>query len=325
MTIKFNNVYIENTSTVVGPYEKDGPLSNYFDKKYKDLSFGCDTWEKAETKMIKDSINILLRKVKTRYADLLVSSDLSNQLIASNFASISYNIPYIGVYSACASSISGILVASSLIENKSIKNAIVTASSHNNSAEKQYRNPIEYGGPKKCYTTYTTTGCGSIYLTHKKTDIKIESITIGTTIDKGVMDIANMGAVMAPAAADTLYKHLTDTKRDISYYDLILTGDLGYVGRSILKDYVQRVYDINLINYNDCGCMIFNKDKRFYQGGSGVACLPLVSYSYIFKMLKDKKLKRVLLLATGALMNNTTCNEKLSIPSISHAISLEVL
>ncbi len=325
MTIRFNNVYIGDSVTVVGPYEKKGPLSSYFDKRYSDLSFGCDTWEKAETKMIKNSINILLRKIKNNKIDLLVSSDLSNQLIASNYASINYNVPYIGVYSACASSVSGILVASSMIENRSIKNAIVTSSSHNNSAEKQYRNPIEYGGPKKCYTTFTTTGCGALYLTNKKSDIKVESITIGTTIDKGVTDIFNMGAVMAPAAADTLYKHLKDTNRDISYYDLILTGDLGYVGRHILKEYVKKVYGINLINYNDCGCMIFDKDKKFYQGGSGVACLPLVAYSYVFKMLKEKRINKVLLLATGALMNTTTCNEKLSIPSISHAISLEAL
>ena len=325
MTIRFNNVYIGDSVTVVGPYEKKGPLSSYFDKRYSDLSFGCDTWEKAETKMIKNSINILLRKIKNNKIDLLVSSDLSNQLIASNYASINYNVPYIGVYSACASSVSGILVASSMIENRSIKNAIVTSSSHNNSAEKQYRNPIEYGGPKKCYTTFTTTGCGALYLTNKKSDIKVESITIGTTIDKGVTDIFNMGAVMAPAAADTLYKHLKDTNRDISYYDLILTGDLGYVGRHILKEYVKKVYGINLINYNDCGCMIFDKDKKFYQGGSGVACLPLVAYSYVFKMLKEKRINKVLLLATGALMNTTTCNEKLSIPSISHAIRLEAL
>ena len=325
MTIKFNNVYIGDSITVVGPYEGSGPLSKYFDKKYKDLSFGCSTWEKAETKMIKTSINMLLRKIKNNYIDLLVSSDLSNQLIASNFASINYNVPYIGVYSACASSIASILVASSLIESNSIKNSIITSSSHNNSAEKQYRNPVEYGGPKKCYSTFTTTGCGALYLTNKKSDIKIESITIGKTIDKGITDISNMGAVMAPAAADTIYKHLKDTKRDISYYDLILTGDLGYVGRDILKKYMKRVYRIDLINYNDCGCMIFDNDSKYYRGGSGVACLPLVAYSYIFKMLKEKKLNKVLLVATGALMNTTSCNEKLSIPSIAHAISLEAL
>ncbi len=325
MTIKFNNVYIGDSVTVVGPYEGSGPLSKYFDKRYKDLSFGCSTWEKAETKMIKNSINILLRRIKNNHIDLLVSSDLSNQLIASNFASINYNIPYIGVYSACASSISSILVASSLIEKNSIKNAIITSSSHNNSAEKQYRNPIEYGGPRKCYSTFTTTGCGALYLTNKRTDIKIDNITIGMTIDKGITDVSNMGAVMAPAAAHTISKHLKDTKRDISYYDLILTGDLGFVGRDILKKYMKKAYGINLINYNDCGCMIFDRDKKFYQGGSGVACLPLVAYSYVFKMLKEKRINKVLLVATGALMNTTSCNESLSIPSIAHAISLEAL
>ena len=325
MTIKFNNVYIKDGSTVVGPYEAEGPFKKYYDKKYKDLSFGSASWEKSEIKMIKSSINILLRKVKNKKVDLLISSDLTNQLVASNYASINYNMPYIGVYSACASSVLELFIGSTLIENKYIKNAIITSSSHNNNAEKQYRNPVEYGGPKKCYTTFTTTGCGAIYMTCDKTDIKVESITIGTTIDKGITDVSNMGAVMAPAAADTLYKHLCDTKRDVSYYDLILTGDLGKVGRSILKDYVKEVYNIDLINYNDSACMIFKDDKKYYQGGSGVACLPLVTISYIFRMLKKKKLKRVLLIATGALMNTTMCNEKLSIPSISHAISLEAL
>lgn len=325
MTIKFNNVYIKDGSTVVGPYEAEGPFKKYYDKKYKDLSFGCDSWEKSEIKMIKSSINILLRKIKNNKVDLLISSDLTNQLVASNYASVNYNIPYMGVYSACASSVLELFIGSVLIENKYIKNAIVTSSSHNNNAEKQYRNPVEYGGPKKCYTTFTTTGCGSIYMTCDRTNIKVDSVTIGTTIDKGITDISNMGAVMAPAAADTLYKHLCDTKRDISYYDLILTGDLGKVGRNILKDYMNEVYNINLINYNDSACMIFKDDKKYYQGGSGVACLPLVTISYIFRMLKKKKLKRVLLIATGALMNTTMCNEKLSIPSISHAISLEAL
>lgn len=325
MTFRFNNAYIGSSSTVVGPYEKSGPLSNYFDKRYNDLSFGCNTWEQAEIKMIRNSINILLRKIKNNNIDLLISSDLSNQLVASNFASVIYDIPYMGVYSACASSISSIIIASTMLENKFIKNAIVTSSSHNNSAEKQYRNPVEYGGPKKCYTTFTTTGCASLYLTNDKTSIKVESATIGTSIDKGIKDVSNMGAVMAPAAADTIYKHLKDTKRKITYYDLILTGDLGYVGRDILRDYIKKVYNIDLKNYNDCGCMIFDKDKKYYQGGSGVACLPLVTYSYVLKMLEEKRIKRVLLVATGALMNTTTCNEKLSIPSIAHAISLEAL
>ncbi len=324
MTIRFNNVYIGDSVTVVGPYEKKGPLSSYFDKRYSDLSFGCDTWEKAETKMIKNSINILLRKIKNNKIDLLVSSDLSNQLIASNYASINYNVPYIGVYSACASSVSGILVASSMIENRSIKNAIVTSSSHNNSAEKQYRNPIEYGGPKKCYTTFTTTGCGALYLTNKKSDIKVESITIGTTIDKGVTDIFNMGAVMAPAAADTLYKHLKDTNRDISYYDLILTGDLGIYGKKILTDYMNELgYDISK-NYDDCGLLLYDIDKQpVYAGASGPASSALVLSSYILKEMENGKYEKVLIVPTGAIFSPTRVFQNDTIPSIAHAISLE--
>lgn len=328
MTFKYNNVYLNDTSTVVGPYEAKGPLSKYFDKIYKDFYFGTKTWEQAEIKSIKDSVSILLKKLNKDFkdVDVHIGSDLLNQLVATNYASSTFQIPLIGVYSACSSSVLNMILASNMIDANQIKNAIVTASSHNNGAEKQFRNPVEYGGPKKEYTTFTTTGCASCFLSNNKSNIKVESGTLGTVMDMGVTDVFNMGAVMAPAAAKVISDHLNETKRSIEYYDLILTGDLGRVGEMILKEYLEKEYKIFLKNYDDSATIIFDTEKQpVYQGGSGPACLPLVAYSYVLSKMKEGKFKKVLLVATGALMNPSMCNQHLSIPSIAHAISLEVI
>ncbi len=328
MTFKYNNVYINETSTVTGPYEAKGPFKKLFDKSYNEFYFGEKTWEQAETKLIKDSVNILLNKlnIKNNKVDIHIGGDLLNQLVATNYASAKIGIPLIGIYSACASSCEGMMLASNMISASQIKNAIVTSSSHNNGAEKQFRNPVEYGGPKREYTTFTTTGCASCYLSSTKSKIRVESATVGTVIDMGVTDVFNMGAVMAPAAARVINDHLKDTKRNADYYDLILTGDLGVVGKMILKDYIKKEYNIDLKNHDDSACMIFDINKQpVYQGGSGPACLPLVTFSHIFDKMKQGKLNKVLLVATGALMNTGMCNQHLSIPSIAHAVSLEVV
>lgn len=328
MTIKFDNVYINDTGTVTGPYEKNGPLQSYFDKSYNDFYFGLKTWEQAESKLIEDSIDILLNKIgRTRFdIDLHISGDLMNQLTASNYAASKLGIPYLGVYNACATSTEGIIIGSSLVDKKIIKNCICSVSSHNNSAEKQFRYPIEYGGPKRKTTTFTTTGGASAYLSSDKKGIRIESGTVGSVIDMGIKDVYNMGAVMAPAAAQTIYEHLRDTKREIDYYDLVLTGDLGIYGKKILKEYMETEYNIKLKNYDDTACMIFDLDNQpVYAGASGPACAPLVTYGYIFNKMKKKEVTRVLLVATGALMSPTMVNEKMTIPSIAHAISLEVI
>lgn len=326
MTFKYNNVYINEASTVVGPYEYRGPLAKYYDLYYENLYFNQKTWEQAEIKLILDSVKILLKKLNknTNEIDIHIGSDLLNQLVATNYASSELKIPLIGVYSACASSTLEMLLASNMIDSGQVNNAIITSSSHNNGAEKQFRNPVEYGGPKKDYTTFTTTGCASCYISNIASKIKVESATLGTVCDMGVTDVFNMGAVMAPAAAKVINDHLKDTNRTIDYYDLILTGDLGVVGKKILKEYIKKEYNINLKNYDDCACMIFDIEKQpVYSGGSGPACLPLVTYSYIFDKIKKGKLNKVLLVATGALMNTSMCNQHLTIPSISHAISLE--
>ena len=321
MTFKFNNVYLNEAYTVTGPYEDKGPLSKYFTYSYNNLYCEAKTWEQAEINLIKKTYSYFDNK-----PDLIISGDLLNQITASTYSFKNLNLPFIGVYSACSTSVLGLILGSTLIENKMVNRVVVSSSSHNLSAERQFRYPIEYGGPKKKTTTFTSTGCGMASLSSEKSDIKIESGTIGEIVDLDIKDVNYIGAIMAPAAASVINKHLKDLNRDISYYDLILTGDLGLYGMRILEEYMEEVYDTKFINYNDCGVMLYDlKNQPVYSGASGPACLPLVSYSYILSLMKDKKLKKVLLVATGALHSTTMLNQKLSIPSIAHAISLEAL
>lgn len=329
MTYKYNNVYLDEVSTVVGPYEAKGPLGNKFDKSYKDLYNGEKTWEQAEAHLLEESIDILLNKSNTEISkiDLIISGDLLNQVTSSSYGVLKYNRPFLGIYSACASSVEGIIIGSSMIDSKKIDNCVVSTSSHNMSSEKQFRNPTEYGAPKPKTATFTSTGGASVLLTNKKTKIKVESSTIGTVVDMEQNDPLNMGAVMAGAAALTIYKHLTDLNRDPSYYDLILTGDLGIYGKEILIDYMKSEYDVDISkNYNDTGTMLydFKNQKEVNAGGSGPVCCPLVCYSSIIPMLKSKKINRVLIVATGALFSPTNVFQHKNINSISHAVVLEV-
>lgn len=330
MTYKYNKVYLGNAYTIAGNYENDGPLGNYFDKTYpKDLYFGCSSWEHAEIKLMKESLEGVMKKdhKTSKDIDVVFAGDLQNQIATSDYAMREFDIPFFGIYSACATSGEGIIGASTFIESGKAKNCIVSVASHNMAAEKQYRNPTEYGTPKPKVATFTATGAVSLILSNKKSNVKIESSTIGRVIDKGVKDVNNMGAVMAPAAADTIYRHLTDLKREPKYYDLILTGDLGEYGKNILINYMKEVYDIDISkNYNDCGTMLFDTKKQpVFAGGSGPVCSALVNFGYIYKQMKDKKLKRVLIVPTGALFSPTMFFQKESLPAIAHAISLEVV
>ena len=330
MTNTYKNVYIKETSTVAGIYEEDGPLKKYFDKLYSDdFYFGEKSFEKAEIKLLKDAVNILLSKtnLNDKDIDLLISGDLLNQIVASNYMVRDFNIPFLGIYNACATSGEGLIIASNFVDSKKVNNCIVATSSHNMAAEKQFRNPTEYGTPKPETSTFTVTGGAAILLTNKKTDIRIDSTTTGIVIDKGITDVNHMGAVMAPAAADTIYRHLKNTKRTVNDYDLIVTGDLGKYGKEILINYMKKEYNLNISKkYDDCGTMIYDVKKQpVLAGGSGPCCSALVNFSYIYKMLKDKKFKRVLLVPTGAIFSPTLVFQKESIPAIAHAVSLEVV
>lgn len=326
MTFNFKNVYLNDVSTIAGPYEKNGPLNKYFDKSYSDFYFNEKTFEDAEVKMLTESVKTVLGKVGKERADIFISGDLLNQIISSNLTALNLDIPYFGIYNACTTSTEGLILASSLVDSKKVKSAITSVSSHNCTSERQFRYPVEYGGSKPKVMTFTSTGAAAAYVSSEKSKIKIESGTVGRVVDMAIKDVYNMGAVMTPAAAQTIYDHLKDTNRDISYYDLIVTGDLGIYGKEILKKYMKEVYNIDLKKYNDCGVMLYDLEKQeVYAGASGPACLPLVSYSLIIKRMLKGELKKVLLVATGALHSPTLVNQKKSIPALSHAISLEVV
>lgn len=326
MNIKFNNVYVEDVSTIAGPFVINGPLK--YDDIFEDFYDNEDTFEKCEIKELIKSINILLNKTNKKEEDIDfgISSDLMNQITISNYVYEKLNIPFLGVYNACASVCEEILIASSILDKYNDKKGIVSTSSHNVTAERQYRNPVEYGAPKPKTTTFTVTGATSMLLTNDKTSIKVESATIGKVIDMGIKDVYDMGSVMTPSAAYTLNEHLKNTNTKVSDYDLILTGDLGKYGKELFKEYVKEEYNIELNNnYDDSATMIYDYKDNVYAGGSGPSCLPLVVYSDIIPKLKNKNLKKVLIIATGALMSPTTINQKMSIPSVSHAICLEAV
>ena len=329
MTFFYNNVYIKDTVTVVGPYEKKGPLGKYFDKAYEDLYMGEDSFEKGEIKLVKDALNIILKKTNTKKdnIDLVIGGDLLNQITASTYGCLGIGKSFIGVYGACSSSVLGLIIASNFIEKNLVNNSICIVSSHNMTSEKQFRYPTEYGAPRPNSATFTSTGAAACMLTNNKTKVKVECATLGKIIDYSQNDPNDMGRVMTPAAIDTLITHFKDTNRSPKDYDLILTGDLGIYGKEILKDYLKDEYDITLDNYNDCGVMLYDleKQKEVKAGASGPACSGLVVYSYIYELLKKKKIKRVLLLATGALFSPILLYQKENINSICHAISLEVV
>ena len=317
MTIEFDNIYIKDKVVGGGPFIKDGPIGKYLDFKYEDFLDGEKTYEDCEIKELEKAINIIKNR---NNIDLIISSDLSNQLMISNVANKRIGIPYLGLYNACASFSEGIIVGSSLLKNKNIKNVLITTSSHNLTSERNFRYPTEYGALKKEYQTFTVTSQTCTLLSKEKTNIKVEYATIGRVMDYGIKDSNDMGSVMAPSCAYTLYEHLKDTKRSINDYDLILTGDLGKYGKEIFKELVLKEYGIKLKNYDDSACLIYNKDdKRVLAGGSGISCLPTY---FLTKVLNDKKYKNILLLATGALFNTTLVNNKMAIPGICHAVSV---
>ena len=297
MTFYYKNVYLCDTATVTGPFEKDGPLRDYFDKTYDDLYIGEKSFEKGEIKLVRDSLVMLLKKIGlTKYdIDLVIGSDLLNQITASTYGCYSVGKGFIGVYSACSGSVLELIIASNFIESGFISNSICVVSSHNMTSEKQFRYPTEYGSIRKKTSTFTSTGAASVFLSNKKSDIRIECATLGQIMDYSQNDPNDMGRVMAPSAINTLVKHFEETGRTPQYYDLILTGDLGMYGMGIVKDYLVEKYNIVLDNYNDCGVMLYNLNTQndIKAGGSGIVCSALVVYSYIIDLMKTKKLKRV--------------------------------
>ena len=330
-TIKFDTPpSIVECGSIVGPKESDGPLAKYFDQCLDDEFWGEETWEKAESKIIKETVNITVSKseIPSEKIDYCFAGDLLNQCISSSFGLRELNIPFFGVFGACSTFVESLSLASVFIEN-GINYALCAVSSHFCSAEKQFRFPLELGNQRPPTSQWTVTGAGAAIVSNsalcQNKGPYITYITSGKIVDMGIKDANNMGAAMAPAALDTLITHFKDTGRSPSYYDAILTGDLGHIGKDILTELCEKEgYNIKSV-YNDCGVLIFDKEKQdTHSGGSGCGCCATVFSGYIFKKLKEKKLKKVLLIATGALTNSTSAQQGESIPGIAHAISIEI-
>ncbi|MBE6155140.1 MAG: stage V sporulation protein AD [Firmicutes bacterium] len=322
-SLKFDNVYIKDYFTLVGPKEKESKLNNY-DMSINDYYYKTKTFEMAEIKMQRVVIENLINNnnLADRNLDFLIGGDLINQISISSYCAKEFRIPFIGVYSACATFVEELILASNLIQSKNANNIICVTSSHNLTAERQFRYPTEYGNNKPNTATSTATSAVGAIITNEKHGLKITSGTVGKVIDLGINDVNNMGAVMAPACADTLNEHLNSVNLKPKDYDLILTGDLGCVGLDILKEYYENVYKERITNIMDAGCEIYLNSQEMYAGGSGPCCLPLVLFC---KILKSKRYKKILLLGTGSLHSPVLVNQHQTIPSICHAISIEVI
>ena len=322
-----NNVSILNTACIVGPKEKDGPLAKFFDKCIDDEFWGEESWEKAESKFIKETSELVINKagIAVKDIDFCFAGDLINQCISSSFGLRDLNIPFFGVFGACSTFVETNLLGSTVIDGGFANNVLCTCSSHFCSAEKQFRFPLELGNQRPPSSQWTVTAAGSTILSKDGSGPFIKTLTPGKIVDMGIKDAANMGAAMAGAALDTLCTHFNDTGRTPDYYDAIFTGDLGYIGKDILIDLAgQKGFDISN-NYEDCGVLIFDKEKQdTHSGGSGCGCIASVFSGYIYNQLLSRKLNKILLIATGALTNALTSQQGESIPGIAHAISIEV-
>ncbi len=311
---------------VVGKKEGEGPLGNDFDTVENDPLFGQETWEKAESAMVNKAITSCLSKSGLSAEDVnyIVAGDLLNQCTASSFGVRELGVPFLGIYGACSTMAEGLTLAAMLVDGGYAGKVIAAAGSHFCSAEKQYRFPLEYGGQRPPGAQWTVTGCGAIAVGTGGT-VQITHATTGRIEDMGIKDANNMGAAMAPAFVSTLKAHLQDTGRTISDYDLILSGDLGSVGHTIASELLDKEGYAIGANYKDCGMMIFDSQTQdTHSGGSGCGCGASVLCGHILPQLESKTLRRVLFIATGALLSPTTTLQGESIPAIAHAIALTV-
>ncbi len=326
-TIYFDNrPKIIATATVAGPKETEGIVGKYVDLPLNNDMFNEVTYEKAERKMLAYAIeksiqNANLAKEKV---DLLISGDLLNQIISASFAARQFGIPFLGVYSACSTMSEAFALSASMVNAGYADTVVAATGSHFSSAERQYRYPLELGCTRPPQSQWTVTGAGSAVISNKGEGVSITAATFGKVVDFGVTDVNNMGAAMAPAAADSLLTHFKDTGLAPEDYDLILTGDLGALGSRILKDLMwEKGVDISA-NHVDCGEVIYKVIEDEFQGGSGAGCSAVVFNSYIYdKMMRRGEIKKVLFAATGALLSTTSSQQGDSIPCISHAVVLE--
>ncbi|MEW5922069.1 MAG: stage V sporulation protein AD [Bacillota bacterium] len=313
-------------STVAGPKESRGPLAGSFDRCYDDLVLKEKSFERAECHMLEEVCYLAIGKagLVPNQIDYYLGGDLLNQIISASFCARKLAIPFFGLYGACSTLAESLCLAGMMIEGGFARNILVAVSSHNCSAERQYRYPTEYGFQRPGYAQWTITGAGAAVIGVSGDGPRLESLTPGKVVDADIKDPYDMGSAMAPAAADTIYTHLNDLQRDPSYYDLIITGDLGGVGKKLNEAILERNGVRIAANYTDCGLLIYYPQQQVDAGASGCACSALGFFGYYYPLMLKKEIRRILLVATGALHSPTTFLQGESIPAIAHAVSLEI-
>ena len=310
--------------SVVGKKEWEGPLKEWFDLTIGEGHIGMESWEKAESKLIELSTNGALQTAGLKKEDisLFFGGDLLNQCIATNYTLRALQIPFLGLYGACSTMAESLIAGAMCVDGGFANNVLCATSSHFCSAERQFRFPLEYGGQRPQSAQWTVTGSGATVLSNQGTGIRITRACAGKVIDAGVKDLNNMGAAMAPAACDTLCAFFEDTNTTPWHYDLIVTGDLGNIGKNLLKELLfQNGYAAN--NLEDCGALIFSEDQDAHAGGSGCGCSASVLNSYLLKQMQRGRWHNILFMATGALMSPTSALQGESIPAIAHLVQLE--
>lgn len=374
-TLKFHNKpYIISAYAIGGQKEGEGPLRDWFDECLEDDTYGENTWEKSESKMLKIAMTESMRRAGKTTEDIgaMLSGDLLNQLMSSSFMARDLQIPFLGMYGACSTMTESLMLGAVLTDGGYSDNVMVGASSHYCTAERQFRMPLEHGNQRPPSAQWTATAAGAMLLSrgiggggtdgsnldgsggqkrnlnettmaetagaelridaagtvYPQLQIRIESGTIGKVIDAGVKDSNQMGSAMAPAAVDTILTHLEETGRSLDYYDLVCTGDLGFIGKSIVRDLLEdagvsrrMIADV----YDDCGAMIFAPEQDVHSGGSGCGCSASIFSGYVYRNMKAGNLKRTLIISTGALLSTISPLQGESIPGIAHAISLEAV
>ncbi len=318
--IKYKDVYLKESSVVSGEAEAKY-FGKYYDYIYPDELFD-NNHEENEIQILKNSLAILFKKTNNYHPEIVFGGDLTNQISISSMVGKEIDSSFVGIYSACSTLILGMILASNFVENKIVNNALCFVSSSYNTAERQFRYPLEYGNQKKYETTITTTGAASCYISNVKSLIKITSSTIGKILDVEWKNVNDLGSPMSYAAYTSIKSHLENAKRNYDDYDLIVTGDLSILGSEILYKLFE--YEgIQLDNHFDCGENIFGKENKYFSGGSGSACIGLISLSYIKKMLEKGVYNRVLLVGTGSLHSKTSSDQNDIVPIVAHVIELE--
>lgn len=323
-----NQPTILSTGVVGGPFEAQGKIANDFDILHEDLWLKQNSFEKAQQIMMEEASQIAVKKanIQKEQVDYFISGDLINQITPSTFAAQSVDAPYFGLFSACATSMESLALAALIVNSGGARYVLSGTASHNASTERQFRYPTEYGGQKPPTAQWTVTGAGCALLAnHSEGDGPvITTATIGKVVDMGMTDPFNMGGAMAPAAVDTIIRHLTDRNVDASFYDLIITGDLAKVGREASYDLLkEKGVDIDPKQYVDCGLTVYSEDQPVQAGGSGTACSAVATFGHFLNRMKEGKLNRILVVATGSLHSPMTVQQSLPIPCIAHAVSIE--